>query len=251
MIYFYHHYALKKLCANINIFGEDNNMKNKHSHYALLVWMSLVSAALVFLIVLIVLNLLSVDRISLSEGWGSFAGGLAAAAATITAFLVTNRENRRQFNELTRVNHMPLIDFEPCAADKLDDYKSLGYIEHAPIEINRDLEKKHQNVKTLYLILDNKGNGPARNLSCHYQYYVKEDQLVSQTQPIIIRSMQAGAGMILPLNLYNFNGESNLNFVLNFEDIMQRKLDSGIVRIDFDEEASEWRMYAQKFVGNQ
>jgi hypothetical protein len=222
-------------------------MDRKNGHYAIVVWLSLVTAVLAFFIVLIALNIFSVGKISLSEGWGSFAGGLAAAAATITAFLVTNRENRRQFDELARLNYLPIIDFEPCEPEMLEDYKERGFIEHAPIDINRDEEKKHQNVKTLYLLIDNKGNGPARNLSCHYQYFFKENQLAVQSEPIILKNMQANAGMILPLNLYNFNGESSLNFVLNFEDIRRRPLDSGLVRIELDAEDGQWKMYPEKY----
>ncbi len=222
-------------------------MNKKHSHYALIIWLSLVSAIMVFLIILIVFNLLSVGEIKMSDGWGGFAGGLAGAAATITAFLVTNRENRRQFNELARLNYLPIIDFEPCEPEHIEEYKKLGFIEHNPIDINRDEEKKHQNVKTLYLLIDNKGNGPARNLSCHYQYFFKEDQLAAQSEPIILKNMQANAGMILPLNLYNFNGESSLNFILNFEDIRRQPLDSGLVRIEYDEMDKAWKMYPEKY----
>ncbi len=222
-------------------------MNNKHSHYALVIWLSLVSAILVFLIILIVFNLLSVGEINMSDGWGGFAGGLAGAAATITAFLVTNRENRRQFDELARINYLPLIDFEPCPPERIEEYKKRDFAEHDPIEINRDEEKKHQNVKTLYLVIDNKGNGPARNLSCHYQYFVKEDRISAQSEPIILKNMQANSGMILPLNLYNFNGESSLNFVVNFEDIRRRPLDSGLVRIEYDSNEDEWKMYPEKY----
>ncbi len=222
-------------------------MNNQHSHYSLVVWLSLVSAALAFFIVMIALNLLSVGRISLTDGWGSFAGGLVAATATITAFLVTNRENRRQFDELARINYLPIIDFEPCELENLEDFKRRGFIEQSPIDINRDPEKKRQKTKVLNLVIDNKGNGPARNLSLHYQYFFEEDQLAALLEPIIIKNMQANAGLILPLKLYGFNGDSSINIILNFEDIRRRQLDSGLVRIDYNKEEKKWTMYPEKF----